>query len=449
MARPGAFPAHSGSGSTAPYARRRARVLEQLGGDAAMVLAAAPEIVIGRDTELRYTIDPELYYLTGYTEPEAVLVLNPAIDRPFTLFVRPRDEARELWTGVRGGIEAGPLFGADQTFEIGELAARLPALIGNVSTVYVRTDPMRPAFSNAVENAMTAGLRARARTGRGPHTRTDPGVILDEMRLIKDEHEIELIRRAAGVSVESFIKTARAIRPGAGEWQVEAALEGAFRDAGAQGFAFPTIAASGANATTLHYVANSARIAGRSLILVDGGARYNMYCADISRTFPASGYFTDAQRELYEIVLAARDAGVAAIRPGATVDDVHDAAIRELVRGLIGLGLLAGPIDRVLENPDELRRYYPHRTSHWLGLDVHDVGGYATPTGPRRFEPGMVLTVEPGLYIGTGADVPEALRGTGIRIEDDVLVTPDGRDVLTAGLPAGVQDVQAMTGGRA
>ena len=435
-------------GARERYARRRARVLEQLGGDAAMVLAATPEIVIGRDTELRYTIDPELYYLTGYTEPEAVMVLNPSLDRPFTLFVRPRDAARELWTGVRGGLEAGAVFGADQTFPIEELGARLPALIGNVSTVYARTDPLRDSFSRALEGALDRGLRARARTGSGPHTRTDPGVILDEMRLIKDDLEIELMREAASISVESFISAAGTIRPGAGEWQVEAVLEGEFRRAGAQGFAFPSIVGAGANATTLHYVANNARIAGGSLVLIDAGARWNMYCADISRTFPAGGRFTDAQREIYEIVLAAHNAAIRAVRPGATIDDVHDAAIRELARGLVGLGLVAGPVEHVLENPDELRRYYPHRTSHWLGLEVHDVGAYATSAGPRRLEPGMVLTVEPGLYIGANANV-EALRGTGVRIEDDILVTPDGGDVLTGALPVSASQVEAMVGGGA
>ena len=426
------------------YQDRRARVLEQLGNDAAMVLAAAPEIIIGRDTELRYAADPELFYLTGYTEPEAVLVLNPALDRPFTLFVRPRDPTRELWTGVRGGIEGGAEYGADQTFSIGELAAKLPTLLANVSVVYARTDAMRQAYSTALENALAAGLRGRARTGRGPHTRTDPGVILDEMRLIKDAHEIELMREAARISVEGFRTAAGAIRPGAGEWQVEAALEGTFRSAGAQGFAFPTIVGAGANATTLHYITNDRPIDDGTLVLVDAGARYDMYCGDISRTFPTNGRFTSAQRDLYNTVLAAHDAGISAVRPGNTIDDVHAAAVRELARGLIDLGLVRGPLERVLENPDDLRRFYPHRTSHWLGLEVHDVGTYATNTGPRRLEPGMVLTVEPGLYIGSLSGAPDELRGTGIRIEDDVLVTAEGREVLTGALPAGAADVEAM-----
>lgn len=426
------------------HAQRRRRVLERLGHDAAMVIAASPEIVVGRDTELRYHVDAELFYLTGYTEPEAVVVLNPSQDRPFTLFVRPRDDARELWTGFRGGLEAGAVFGADQTFAIAELATRLPQLIGNVSVVYARTDPMRPVFSAALEKAMAAGLRARPRTGRGPHTRTDPGVVLDGMRVIKDAHEIERMRHAARVTAEAFAASAATIRPGAGEWQVEARLEAAFRSAGAHGTAFPSIIAGGANATTLHYITNDRPITDGSMVLIDAGARVDMYCADISRTFPADGRFTPVQRAIYDVVHAAHQAGIAAVRPGATIDDVHDAAVGQLTQGLIDLGLARGPVERLLENPAELKRYYPHRTSHWLGLEVHDVGAYAGPDGPRRLEPGMVLTVEPGLYIPAGADAPEELRGTGVRIEDDVLVTDAGHEVLTASLPSDAEAVQAL-----
>ncbi len=428
------------------YAQRRARVLEQLGTNAALVVAASPELVVGADTELRYVVDPDLYYLTGYTEPDAVAVLCPSHDAPFTLFVRPRDADRERWTGARGGVEAATeQFGADAGLPATELAARLPDLLQRVDLVHARLAYGRPDVDAAVLEALRRGRRARARKGKGAHAIVDPGTLLDDMRLIKDETELACLRRAAETSIEVFREASAVIGEGAGEWQIEATIDGGFRVRGATGPAFPTIVASGPNAGVLHHIANDRTMRAGELVLIDAGARQDMYCADISRTFPVSGTFSAEQRALYEIVLAAHDAAIAAVRPGATIDDVHDAALRVLVDGLIALSFLTGSAEALIEEGDAVRAFFPHKTSHWLGLDVHDVGTYVVDGRPRTLAPGMVLTIEPGLYVPADADGgPVALRGTGIRIEDDVLVTAGGREVLTAGLPCGVGEVEGL-----
>jgi Xaa-Pro aminopeptidase len=427
-------------------AQRRARLLATLGAEGALIIPAAPELRVGADGELRYLPDADLYYLTGYVEPEAVLVLCPSAEAPCTLFVRPRDPDRERWTGVRGGVEAArEQFGADAAHPVAELPERLPQLIAGVDLLYVALESGRPEVDAVVRLAVAEARRSRPRTGRGPHTIVDPRLLLGPMRLVKDAREIELVREAARITADAFVAAARSIRGAAGEWQVEAALEHAFRNAGASGPAFPSIVAGGANATVLHYITNDAPLRDGELVLVDGGARFRMYCGDVSRTFPVSGRFTTAQRELYDVVLRAHDAAIAEVAVGRTVADVHDAADRVLAEGLVGIGLLEGPAAGVLER-GEHRRYYPHRTSHWLGLDVHDVGDYALPGGaPVRLRPGMVLTVEPGLYVPADDDAaPAALRGTGVRLEDDLLVTADGHENLTAAMPITADDIEAL-----
>lgn len=431
------------------HAARRARALDALGTDAALVLPAAPELRVGRDLELRYRPDPDLFYLTGYPEPDAVAVLSPANEEaPFTLFVRPRDPELELWTGIRGGPEAATeIFGADAAFPLGELEERLPKLIKEVGTVYFPPGSGRAELEALVRRILAGSRRARQRTGRGPHALVDPGRILDEMRLVKDAHELALLREAARITAEGFREAAASIRAGAGEWEVEAALEYAFRRRGADGFAFPYIVASGANATVLHYIENNRPMRAGELLLIDAGARYRMYNGDISRTFPVSGRFTTAQRELYDAVLAAHDRAIEAVRPGATVADVHAVAVRTLTVALVELGLLEGDVDELVAEGKH-KAFYPHQTSHWIGLDVHDVGDYAIRGTPRPLEPAMVLTIEPGLYIPADCEAaPAGLRGTGIRIEDDVAVTEDGHEILTATLPAAAEAVEALLAG--
>ncbi len=431
------------------HAERRARALEAVGPRAAMVIAAAPELRVGRDLELRYRPAPELYYLTGCTEPEAVLVLAPEAEQPFTLFVRPRDAERERWSGRRLGVEgAAERFGADATWSVVELDARLRSLVAGADTLYARLESGRPDVDDILRDVLRRARLSRQRTGTGPEALVDPGAVLDEMRLVKDAHELELIREAARISAASFREAAAVIRPGAGEYEVEAALEAAFRGRGADGFAFQTIVASGENAAYLHYVDNDRAMQAGELLLVDGGAAYGLYAADLSRTFPVSGGFTPDQRALYETVLAARDAAIATIRPGATLEEAHHAALEVLVGGMIDAGLLEGTVDQAIEEAQALRAWYPHRTSHWLGLEVHDVGGYSRDGAPVPLRPGMVLTIEPGLYIPADAEAaPAHLRGTGIRIEDDLAVTLTGAELLSAALPADPESLEAMIGG--
>lgn len=424
---------------TAPYRDRRRRVLERLGEDGALLLVAAPELRIGPDTDVRYVPDAELFWLTGYSEPRAVLLLRGSVDGPrFNMFVRPRDPDRELWTGPRGGVEAAvERFGAEAAYPLTELDERLPALLRDTNTLYARPGQGSPEFDQLVLALLATGRRTRPRRGRGIHTLRDPGVLLDPLRRTKDAWEVARIREAAEITVAAFSEAAKQIRPGAGEWQIEAALDAGFRGRGGFGPAFPTIVAGGANATTLHYIANDRPLSEGELVLIDAGARKSMYCADISRTFPVSGAFTPEQRQLYEVVLAAHDRAIEAVHPGATVADVHGAALRALLEGLRELGCVAGEIDALVVRPAEWNAWYPHRTSHWLGLDVHDAGAYVERGRDTALQPGMVLTVEPGLYFPAGDDrCPPALRGTGVRIEDDVLVTVTGREVLTDALPA-------------
>ncbi|HEX2166970.1 MAG TPA: aminopeptidase P N-terminal domain-containing protein [Longimicrobiales bacterium] len=430
------------------FAERRARVLAALGTEGALVVAAAPELVVGGDSDVRYVPSADLYYLTGYTEPEAVLVLCPSADEPFTLFVRPRDPDRELWTGTRGGVDAArDVFGADATYPVAELTERLPKLIAGASHAFASLDSGRAEFDAALRRALEHARRTRPRHGRGVHTLSEPDVLLAPMRLRKDAVEIAAMRAAADITVAAFDDVARELRSAKHEYEVEAAVEYGFRRRGAAGPAFPTIAASGANATVLHYTANNAPLRAGDLVLVDAGARVQMYCADITRTYPVGGRFSPEQRAVHDIVLAAHDAVISCIAPGRTAAELDEVALRTLVTGMIELRLLEGGVDELLDKR-EYRRYFPHRVSHWLGLEVHDVGDYAMAGEPVKLEAGMVLTVEPGLYIPAAvASAPAGLRGIGIRLEDDVLVTAGGADVLTRALAIGAEEVEAQLGG--
>lgn len=430
--------------TTTPFRNRRQRVLESLGEGSAMVLPAAPEIVVGRDVELRYVVDPDLWYLTGYEQPEAVAVLRPAAEAPFTFFVRDRDPARELWTGPREEVdEAGERVGADAVHPIDHLEGRLPELLAEVDRVYFRLGTGPGHVENLVLDVMSSGRASRQRSGQGPAELVDPGLILDPMRLVKGPEEIRAIRDAVAITVDAFRDALGTVAPGAGEWQVQAAVEAGFRRAGADGPAFATIAASGANATFLHYTTNDRTMQAGELLLLDAGARHRIYNADLTRTVPVDGTFTAPARDVYLAVENAREAAIAAVTPGAAVHEVHQAAVGVLIDALVDLGALDGDPAELLEDTDAWKPYFPHNTSHWLGLDVHDVGTYAEGGSPRILEPGMVLTVEPGLYLD-GDEVPETLRGTGIRIEDDVLVTDDGHDVLSAALPTAPDEVSAL-----
>jgi len=424
---------------------RRERAFEAL-GQGAMVLPGASVLYASRDTEVRFRPDSELYYLTGVRQPDAVAVLRGHADdgERFVLFLRARDPEAELWSGPRPDPEEeGERRGADRAYPLDELEERLPGLLQGSTLVYHRL-----GRNDRVERLVRAALahaRARGpRTGAGPRGLVDPGEVLDDLRLVKDSGEVARIRAAAAISVEGVAAAMRAVRPGVGEWELEAVVDGTFRRAGADSPAYPTIVGAGANACVLHYVDNAATVEDGDLVLVDAGAAVGLYSADITRTFPANGTFTPEQRAVYEVVDRARARAVEVARPGATVHDVHRAALDVLARGLVELGALEGDVDALVEEKEH-ERFFPHRTSHWLGLDVHDVGDYARDGNSRVLEPGMVLTVEPGLYFGPGIEeAPEALRGIGVRVEDDVLITTDGREVLTEALPTAAEDVEAL-----
>ena len=415
-----------------------------------MVLPAAPIRFKSGDSEYRYRPDSELQYVTGWRDPGCIAVLRGFTDENrFVLFVPERDEKAELWMGPRPDLEeVKASFGADAVFPLREFRERGCRLFRDGDTVYYRLGASA-VCDDVVAAALRAGRARRPRRGAGAHALVDPGAILDPMRVRKDAAEIARIREAARISVAAFRDALPRVRGGAGEWEVEAALESGFRSRGADGPAFATIVAAGANACTLHYSANRARIGAADLVLLDAGAEFECYAADITRTVPASWPLEGARRDAHEIVRRAHRAALAACAPGGTLDAVHEAASRVIAAGLVGLGVVDGPVDEVLEKGAH-RAFFPHQTSHWLGLDTHDAGAYRDGDGPVALEPGMVFTVEPGLYFAPGRcpRVP-SLEGTGIRIEDDVLVTPDGVEVLTAGLPAALDELAAIAGSAA
>jgi len=410
------------------------------------VLPASEVQLRSHDTERPYAPDRELYYLTGVTRPGALAVITGEPEPRFVLFVPERDPEAELWGGpVPGPEEAQEAYRPDECHPASALDDELPKLLRGVDRLFFRLG--RGGAGERHVLAALAWARSRgARRGNGPRAVVDPGEILDELRLVKDSSEIERLRRAAAITVEGHRAGAAAIAPGVGEWAVEAAIEAAFRGEGAEGPGFETIVGAGSNACVLHYVANRGCVGPGDLVLVDAGAEWGLYHGDVTRTYPSSGRFTPEQRDVYDVVERAREAGVAAARPGATVADVHDAAVRAIVGGLVELGALAGAVEDLVE-AEEHKRFFPHQTSHWLGLDVHDPGDYARDGRPRRLEVGMVLTVEPGVYFGKGIDgVPPDLAGIGIRIEDDVLVTEAGAEILGVGLPTAADEIEALLG---
>jgi Xaa-Pro aminopeptidase len=432
------------------FARRRGRLAERL-DDGVLVLPGTPVLFRSRDTEYPHRPDSELYYLTGVTEPGAVAVVQRDGETcALTLFVQPRDPEAERWSGPRPEPdEMRARHGATEVHALSELGARLGESLAGAPTIYFRLGE-HPTVEPFVLEALRRARRRGSRTGTGPRRVADPGLLLDEMRLRKEAEEIARLRRAVAITEEGFRALATRIAPGAGEWELQGVLEGAFRSLGAEGPAFESIVAAGANACVLHHVGGDGRLGADELVLVDAGASFGLMAADITRTFPVSGAFQGPRRAVYEVVEAARAAAVATVSPGATVADVHRAAVRVLTEGLLEMGLIEGTLDDALEG-EAAKPFYPHQTSHWLGLDVHDVGDYARDGESRVLEPGMVLTVEPGLYLSHAAlagapALSAALAGIGVRIEDDVLVTETGAENLTAGLPSDPDSVAELVG---
>ena len=424
------------------YRRRREQLARAMQAGVA-VIATAPERVRNRDSHYPYRFDSHFYYLSGFAEPEAALVLIAGEAPKSLLFCRSRNEEREIWDGFRYGPQAArERFGFDEAHPIAALDETLARLLENQPALYyaVGADPEWDARAMRWLNA----VRARVRAGvAAPDRVQDVRSLVDEMRLVKDAHELALLRRAAGIAAGAHRRAMRATRPGRAEYEIEAELLYEFRRGGAQFPAYSPIVAGGANACVLHYVSNDAPLRDGDLLLIDAGCELDGYASDVTRSFPVNGRFGAAQREVYEIVLAAQAAAIGKVRPGGAWNDPHDAAVRVLAQGMLDLKLLGGSLQEVLEK-ESYKRFYMHRTGHWLGLDVHDAGDYKRSGAWRALAPGMALTVEPGLYIRAADNVPRALHGIGVRIEDDVVVTEKGCEVLTAEAPKRIEDIEAL-----
>ncbi len=424
------------------HGARRARVAQAMQAGVA-VLPTAPERVRNRDTHYPYRYDSHFYYLTGFPEPEAVLVIVAGAQPKSLLFCREKNAERETWDGYRFGPKGAlERFGFDEAHPITELDAKLAELLADQPALYF------PVGAEAAWDARAMGwlnaVRAQARAGIGaPERVQDVRALIDEMRLVKDTHELGLMRRAAAISAIAHRRAMQVARPGRFEYELEAELLYEFRRSGAQFPAYWPIVASGANACVLHYVSNDAVLRTGELVLIDAGCELAGYASDITRTFPVDTRFSPAQREIYELVLAAQAAAMQKVRTGNAWNEPHEAAVRVLAQGMLDLKLLSGGLDEVLEK-ETYKRFYMHRTGHWLGLDVHDAGDYKRAGKWRTLAPGMVLTVEPGLYIRAADDVPARLRGIGVRIEDDVLVTERDCEVITAATPKSIADIEAL-----
>jgi Xaa-Pro aminopeptidase len=422
------------------YANRRRELLERL-QRAVLFIPGPAEAIYANDVHYRYRPDTNIRYLTGLDEPAHLVLSSCEHERGLTLCVRPRDPAAETWTGKRAGVDgARAIYGADFAYEIDGWAAVLERHLKDAERFY-----WMQSRDSAVNERVLAAIRAadvlRPRNGRNSLLIEDATLLLGEMRVVKRADELETLRTACRVSADAHRAIMQTIRPGDAEFQVDALVEYLFRNGGCSGPAYGSIAAAGANATVLHYTQNDRTLADGDLLLLDAGGEYGGYCGDITRTFPIGAAYSKAQARLYDIVLAAQTAAIATVKPGASVESVHIAALEVLVAGLIDVGLVPGDVgDAIAKRSYE--RFYMHRTSHWLGMDVHDAGRYAIDGKSRLLAEGMVLTVEPGLYVPV--DDASAFRGIGIRIEDDVLVTATGSEVLTAAAPKDRGEIEML-----
>jgi Xaa-Pro aminopeptidase len=469
------------------FAERRLKFAEAI-GDALAIVPGAPEVLRNADTHHEFRQDSDFFFLTGFDEPDAVAVFNPAHAKErYVLFVRPRDREMEIWTGRRAGVEGAiAQYGADASYTIDELDRKLREWAIDRPVIQYRLG--HAGYDTRITRLLTDLRPARSRGLTPPVRLEDPGPVVHEMRLRRLPAELAAQRRACAISRDAHIEAMRLAGPGLHEYEVQAGIEYVFRAGGSPRNAYPSIVASGVNACILHYNENRRRMEDGDLLLIDAGCEYGYQSADITRTFPVNGRFTGPQRAVYEVVLAAQMAAIAAGRPGARYEATHEAARRVLTQGLVDLGLLPRGVEDSLAM-HHYREFYMHGTGHWLGMDVHDVGDYRVRGESRPLEPGMVFTVEPGLYIdpdreevtfhlreyseqemwerrlrlGTAAakrledeekakapkithPVPRQFRGIGVRIEDDVLVTADGNEVLTAGTPKSVEEVERVCG---
>jgi Xaa-Pro aminopeptidase len=431
------------------YAQRRAHVLQSIAGSVA-VIPGAHQLNRSNDTEFAFRQNSDFFYLTGFDEPDAVLVLAP--EHPtqrVVLFMRERDRTLEIWNGKRLGTQAAPSqLGIDAAFPIDELATRLPEYLAGAGTLHYRIGEDE-SFDRTIIAAVAQAAGKTRKTGKSPLHYADPGPLLHAMRLIKSPEELTIMRRAAEATRRGHVAAMAATRPGLHEYDIEAIMECEFVRAGGYAPAYESIVGSGDNATILHYVSNRDVLRDGELLLIDAAAEIACYTTDVTRTWPVNGRFTTEQKAIYEIVLRAQRAGVDAVKPGNSQKAFGTACLRTIVEGLIDVGLLKGGIDENIES-EKYRDFYMHGPGHWLGLDVHDVGRYRDDNDePLSLQPGMVTTVEPGIYVHRDLECDERFKGIGIRIEDDILVTPEGHENLTDAVPKDIADIEALVGSAA
>ena len=433
------------------HKQNREAFIEKMGPGGVAIFASNPPARWNHDTEYIYRPDPNFYYLTGFEEPESICVIAPEHPKhQYVLFVRPKNKQAEIWNGKRVGIrDARRRYGADKAYPIEKFDEKIGEYLQDAERLYYTLGSNEDVDSEMLTR-FTRAVKSKVRGGKGIDTLVDPSPILSEMRLIKNETELERMRMATEITVAGHVAAMKAVRPGLYEYQLESLVESTFRMNGAGGAAFPTIVASGGNATTLHYTTNDCEIEDGNLVLLDAGAEYNRYCGDVTRTFPANGTFTEAQRDIYQIVLDAHKTIIDGIRPGVSIDEPHQKSIELLTEGMLSLGLLKKKkkIEKLIED-GAYRKFYMYRIGHMIGLDVHDVNCVREANGDyKTFQPGMIITIEPGLYVAEGTKgVPPKYLGIGVRIEDDILVTESGNENLTSNVPTEIEEVEALVHG--
>jgi len=415
---------------------------------AVLVLPAHPDLIRNSDVHHPYRQDSNLYYLTGFEEAESCLVLVPTPSSPrsykMVLFVMPRDPEKEMWEGERYGVEgAQKIFGADEAYPFHELNSKLPELFKGSERVFYRMG-LNPEMDRGVLGSLEAFRRSQGRSGKSLLPIEDPTETLGEMRLFKSSQEIEIMRKACQITALAHKTAIKEVRPGMNEGEIEALVDYQLRKGGCARVGYGSIVAGGRNAACLHYRSNNSPLNDGELLLIDAGGEYGYYSADITRTFPIGRKFAPAQAKVYDLVLKSQLAGIEMVRPGAKIPEIHRHVCEVLIDGLLSLGLLKGNAEELYKTGG-FRRYYPHNTSHWLGLDVHDSGRYQLEGEPRKLEPGMVLTIEPGFYVQpSDSETPREYHNIGIRIEDDVLVTANGHEVMTSGVPKSRAEIEDL-----
>jgi Xaa-Pro aminopeptidase len=422
-----------------------AEFMKRMDQNSVAIIPAAREVTRSNDTNYRYRQNSDFFYLTGFEEPEAIAVITPSKEPKYTLFVRPRDPEREIWDGRRAGIDgARSEYGADEAFPIAEFTEKLPDILNGPEKLYYRLGDGNPQLDETIIRQLASVRTLNRKPIRVPQTIIDSASIIHEMRVVKTEEEIAIMQRAADIAAEAHIEAMKAARPGMKEYEIEALVEQVFRRAGALGPSYTSIVGAGANATVLHYINNDGTLNDGDLLLLDAGAEYKGYASDITRTFPVNGHFTQAQRDIYDLVLEAQMSCVEMVRPGVRHLDIKNHSIEILTEGMVRLGLLQGkPEDLIKE--EKYMQFYMHGLGHFLGIDVHDVGRYFVDGESRPLEPGMVMTVEPGIYVSPNTKgIPEKYLGIGVRIEDDVLVTENEPRVLSHKVPKDAGEIEAL-----